>query len=102
MRSNTVLVVDDEKSNLNFIVNNLEKLYSIKVAPNGEVALKILDKFEIDVVLLDIEMPKLNGYETIKAMREIEKLRDIPVIFLTAKSDAKSITWSKRLYNKTI
>ena len=55
----TILVVDDEKTNVEFIVSNLEQKYKIKTAPNGKVALKILEKFDIDLILLDIQMPVL-------------------------------------------
>jgi diguanylate cyclase (GGDEF)-like protein len=87
----TILVVDDERINVSFLVSNLEHLYDIKVAPNGKVALKILDKFDIDLVLLDIQMPVLDGYETAKAIKSDIRLQDIPIIFLTGKADSESI-----------
>ena len=68
----TVLVVDDEKSNVEFLVNNLHEFYNVKIAPNGDVALKILDKFNIDLVLLDIQMPVMDGFETIKEIKKIQ------------------------------
>lgn len=87
----TILVVDDEKTNVEFIVSNLGKQYKTKTAPNGKVALKILEKFDIDLILLDIQMPVLNGYETAKQIQIDPKLKDIPIIFLTSKSDSDSI-----------
>lgn len=87
----TILVVDDEKTNVEFIVANLEQKYKIKTAPNGKVALKILEKFDIDLILLDIQMPILDGYETAKLIQNDSRLKEIPIIFLTAKSDSDSI-----------
>ena len=87
----TILVVDDEKTNVEFIVSNLEQKYKIKTAPNGKVALKILEKFDIDLILLDIQMPVLNGYETAKQIQNDTRLKEIPIIFITAKSDSESI-----------
>ena len=49
---NTILVVDDQSINIDFIVTNFKDKYNIKVASNGEMALKVLDKFKIDLVLL--------------------------------------------------
>ena len=87
----TILVVDDEKTNVEFIVAKLEQEYKIKTAPNGKVALKILEKFDIDLILLDIQMPVLDGYETAKQIQNDTRLKEIPIIFLTAKSDSESI-----------
>lgn len=59
--------------------------YNIKVAYNGEQALKALDKFDdIDLVLLDIVMPKVDGFEVAQKIMENEKTKNIPFIFLTA------------------
>jgi two-component system cell cycle response regulator len=91
VKNSTILIVDDEKINIDFIVNNLNKLYNIKVASNGKIALEILDRFDIDMILLDIEMPILDGYETAKKIISNPHFREIPFIFLTAKTDSKSI-----------
>lgn len=93
----TILVVDDEKTNLDFVVNNLENDYKLKTAPNGKVALKILEKFKIDLILLDVQMPVLDGYETAKAIKENQDLKDIPFIFLTSKDDSDSIIYGFEL-----
>ena len=88
---NTILVVDDQSINIDFIVTNFKDKYNIKVASNGEMALKVLDKFEIDLVLLDIQMPIMDGYETIKEIKKQDRFKDLPVIFLTAKTDSDSL-----------
>ena len=87
----TILVVDDEKTNVEFIVANLEQEYKIKTAPNGKVALKILEKFDIDLILLDIHMPIMDGYEVAKQLQENPKTQNIPIIFLTADNDTESL-----------
>ena len=88
---NTILVVDDQSINIDFIVTNFKDKYSIKVASNGKMALKVLDKFEIDLVLLDIQMPIMDGYETIKEIKKQDRFKDLPVVFLTAKTDNDSL-----------
>ena len=52
---------------------------------------KFLDKFKIDLVLLDIQMPIMDGYETIKEIKKQDRFKDLPVIFLTAKTDSDSL-----------
>ena len=93
----TILVVDDEKSNVEFLVNNLQEKYNVKIAPNGDIALKILDRFNVDLILLDIDMPILDGYETLKEIKKKEKLKDIPVIFLTSKYNDDSMVYGYEL-----
>ena len=84
---NTILVVNDQSINIDFIVTNFKDKYNIKVASNGEMALKVLDKFEIDLVLLDIQMPIMDGYTATQEIRRWEKkeLRSAtPILALTA------------------
>ncbi len=88
----TILIVDDEDSNIYFLNKTLKNKYTIKVAHDGYTALKILEKFDINLILLDIVMPKLDGYETLKKIKENPKTQNIPVIFLTMKNDSDSIT----------
>lgn len=76
---NTILVVDDQSINIDFIVTNFKDKYNIKVASNGEMALKVLDKFKIDLVLLDIQMPIMDGYETIKEIKKQDRFKDLPL-----------------------
>lgn len=87
----TILIVDDEELNIDFIFNELKNDYNLKVASDGEVALQVLSKFDIDLILLDIQMPKLNGYEVAEAIMKDPRLKDIPFLFLTAQSDSRSL-----------
>jgi response regulator RpfG family c-di-GMP phosphodiesterase len=87
----TVLVVDDTPDNLSLMSGLLKDHYRIKVANNGEAALRIAAAASPpNLVLLDIMMPGMDGYEVCRRLKANENLRDIPVIFLTAKSDPES------------
>jgi len=82
-----ILLVDDENDILEFLSYNLEKEnYSVITATNGIDALKKLNQ-NPDLIVLDVMMPKLDGYETCKRIREQENFKYTPIIFLTAKSD---------------
>ena len=85
----TVLVVDDTPDNLSLMSNLLKDLYKVKVANNGEKALKIATSTPPDLILLDIMMPGMDGYEVCQRLQDEPSTRDIPVIFLTAKSEVE-------------
>lgn len=80
-----ILVVDDESAISDIIKFNFEKeAYLIDTADNGKGAIELAAENDYDLILLDIMMPKLNGFE---ALREIRKSSDVPVIMLTARED---------------
>lgn len=83
--SRTILIVDDSPDNLSFMAQSLGGKYIIKIANSGAVALDIVGKFPIDLILLDIIMPEMDGYEVIRQLKSSKKTMEIPVIFLTAK-----------------
>lgn len=84
----TVLVVDDTPENLTLMGALLRDHFMVKVANNGEKALKIAISDTLpDLVLLDIMMPGTDGYEVCRRLKATAATRDIPVIFLTARSD---------------
>ena len=91
MNKKTVLIVDDEPTNINIVAEILHNSYQIKVATNGKDALRIMEKIKPDLVLLDIGMPHMNGYEIAEKMKSSSKIKEIPFIFLTAKNDSESI-----------
>lgn len=80
----TILVIDDIADNIDVISNILNAQHDIKAANHGELALKILDRFEIDLILLDIMMPEMDGYAVCQKIKDNPKLSHIPIIFLTA------------------
>lgn len=90
-----ILVVDDDTMNLMRTKMILEKQYEIVLAESGEKALYILRREKIDLVLLDIAMPKMNGIETFEHMKE--NSIDIPVIFLTASGHEDDVMKAIRL-----
>ena len=78
-----VLAIDDIPSNLVAIKNILEPLFDVRLVKEGEQALALLKRDAIHLVLLDIEMPKCNGFELLHAIREDPNLAHIPVVFVT-------------------
>ncbi len=87
MREITVLVVDDVEANrvsLQYLINEYLEDVNLLLAPNGEEALKITYKNQIDIIILDIQMPGLDGFDTAKYLKNNPKTQDIPIIFLTA------------------
>ena len=81
----TVLVVDDKRSNQLALDALLSNEYRLIFADSGEQALSILrQQPHVDVILLDIQMPVMDGFQTATAIKRIEALRDIPIIFVTA------------------
>jgi len=86
----TVLVVDDTPENLSLMSELLKDLYKVKIANNGERALKAaLTGTPVDIILLDIMMPVMDGYEACRHLKANPETRDIPVIFLTAKAEVE-------------
>src|SRR3954463_13179298 len=79
-----VLVVDDDEHNLLAIRTVIEDLAEVEVAASGEEALRHLLKGEFAVILLDVYMPGLDGYETARIIREREQTKRIPIVFLSA------------------
>ncbi|MDR7866636.1 MAG: diguanylate cyclase [Sporomusaceae bacterium] len=87
-----VLLVDDTPANLEIAGSILEKEgYDLYIADSGVTALELIEATAFDLILLDIMMPGLDGFETYKMMRKFEKAKKVPVIFLSAKVDIESI-----------
>lgn len=87
----SVLVVDDAPDNLTLLCELLKDHYQVKVANSGETALKIArSKTPPDIILLDIMMPRMDGYEVCRLLKRDSNTAGIPVIFLTARSDPES------------
>ncbi|BCG58626.1 response regulator [Paenibacillus sp. URB8-2] len=84
-----VLVVDDTPDNIALLSGLLKERYKVKVATNGEKALAVAKAAPPDLILLDIMMPVMDGYETCRRLKADRELEDIPVIFLTAKEEVE-------------
>ncbi len=80
-----ILVVDDTPENIDVLVGILKQDYQVKAAINGEMALKIVRASTPDLILLDIMMPGIDGYEVCRRLKADHTTRHIPVIFITAK-----------------
>jgi putative two-component system response regulator len=85
-----VFLVDDNMSNLTAGRSMLKGQYDIFPIPSGNKLFEMLEKVTPDLILLDIEMPGMSGYEAMKKLRELKETHEIPVIFLTARNDPGS------------
>jgi len=90
MDRKTVFLVDDDITNLTIGDQTLSESYNVFTLNSGTRLLKMLEKHIPDLILLDVEMPEMNGYEVIKSIKAKQESSDVPVIFLTAKSDGES------------
>ena len=92
MTRKSILVVDDAPEIIDLVAAILGEEYQVKAAINGEKALQIAAKAAPDLILLDIMMPVMDGFEVLARLKSDENTRDIPVIFLTGNSDEASET----------
>ena len=107
----TILIVDDMITNILILSDLLKDEYDIKIAKSGLKAIEIANSQNIDLILLDIEMPKMNGYEVCKNLKNSEKTKNIPIIFVTARNsetdeeeglNLRAIDYITKPFNKTI
>jgi DNA-binding response OmpR family regulator len=90
----TILVVDDMRQIRNILRFSLKKEgYTVILATGGQMALDHAfdESNSIDLILLDIMMPKMDGYEVIRQLRKVDRTKEIPIIFLTAKAQQKDV-----------
>lgn len=88
-----VLIVDDAVENISLLVNILKDKYHVSTAKDGKTALEMAQKEpQPDLILLDVLMPNIDGYEVCKKLKEADDTKDIPVIFLTVLDEAGDIT----------
>lgn len=87
MNRQTVLIVDDERINIDILCEDLGGKYTIVVAQNGEQALNRVSQNPIDLILLDIIMPVMDGYEVCRRLKANPETKDIPIIFITVRED---------------
>lgn len=102
MQMKNILIVDDSKFIGMTTKRSLEELapnYSILYVDSGQTCLDILKYNSFDIILLDIEMPGMNGWQVYKKLRENEKMKSIPVVFYTSKEDNFSKSFGRILGN---
>jgi CheY-like chemotaxis protein len=86
-----ILIVDDVPGNIKILADILRNDYQIIMATSGQRALDIISSQDIALVLLDVEMPEMDGYEVCKKLKSDKETADIPVIFVTANTDKKKM-----------
>ena len=89
-RQKTILIVDDTEMNIDILVEALQDDYELIVAINGLEAIELLEEQKPDLILLDIMMPEMDGYEVLKKLKKNIDLESIPVILLSAITDSDS------------
>jgi DNA-binding response OmpR family regulator len=97
LRKCTVLIVDDIATNIEVIAGALKDEYAIKVAISGKKALEIANAFQIDLVLLDIMMPVMDGFEVCRELKANPKTAHIPIIFLSARDGVEDVVAGLKL-----
>ena len=91
-KGSKILVVDDKKENLELMTSILEKEgYDVAFAMDGEKAIRVASLYQPDLILLDVMMPGIDGFETCRMMKSLNDLRDIPVIFVTGRVEVSDI-----------
>jgi putative two-component system response regulator len=85
-----VIMVDDNLENLNALKNTLKESYMVYPSPSAQEMFELLEHIKPDLILLDVEMPEMNGYEALKKLKSDDKYREVPVIFLTSMIDEQS------------
>lgn len=92
LKGSKLLVVDDKKENLELMTNILESEgFEVAFALDGEKAIKIAHLFLPDLILLDVMMPGIDGFETCRRLKSLADVKDIPVIFVTAKTQIEDV-----------
>ncbi|MCL2071448.1 MAG: response regulator [Oscillospiraceae bacterium] len=86
----SLFIVDDNLTNLNIARDILSKKYNVITIPSALKMFEMLNKTIPDIILLDIEMPEMNGYDAIKLLKDDDRYKSIPVIFITVRGDSAS------------
>lgn len=96
-RKQTILIVDDAPTILNLVTGLLEREYNVRIAASGEAALSYMEKARPDLILLDVMMPDMDGFEVCTRLKANAETAQIPVIFLSAMSDSEDESIGLRL-----
>lgn len=97
-----ILIIDDEEDLTFFVKANLELAgdYEVEVAINGKDGIKLASREKFDLILLDIMMPHMDGFDVLEVLKKNKKTLSTPVIMLTAKGDEKSKIKAGSLYDE--
>ena len=89
----SILIVDDNEINLNLLYRYLVRKdgYTVTAAENGRQALELIESQPFDLVLLDLLMPDLSGYDVLKILRQNYSITELPIIMLTAKQESEAL-----------
>ena len=91
-KPSNILIVDDIPSNIRLMVSLLdERGYSVSYAQSGPHAIELCKRVSFDLILLDVMMPGIDGFEVCSVLKTMENTKDVPIIFLTARTDQDSI-----------
>lgn len=102
MASKTVLIIDDEEAFANLLHEHLDAItdFDIYTAASGKDGITLAKKLKPDVIVLDIIMPEMDGFEVLKRLKTDKETLDIPVIMLSAKSDETTKIEAARLFDE--
>ena len=89
-KKKTIIAVDDNNMNLVICKKILKSLYEVFTVPSAARMFKLMERVKPALILLDLEMPDINGYEAARLLKEKADFSDIPIIFLTARDDPVS------------
>lgn len=90
-KEKTILIIDDVDTNIHTLIDLFDEKFDVLASLDGQEGLDLLEEEEIDLVLLDINMPLMDGFEVCKRIKHNPKTRNIPVVFITASTDEESI-----------
>lgn len=92
-----IMIVDDSPVMLRSMKGILDRVYTVYLSTSGEQALHAIPEKEPDLILLDYKMPEMDGIAVLEAMRADDRMKDIPVVFLTSVADRKTVDSILRL-----
>ena len=93
-KKKSILIIDDMSESLRSLKTILENDYSVRLAKSGELAKSILESVGIDLILLDLEMPEITGFEYLNWLKQNPITRNIPVIFISSHSEEEIVRYA--------
>lgn len=94
----TILVVDDDPNNQRMLSYSLKKAgYTVEIASNGQAGVEILEQTPVSMAILDLAMPVMDGLSLLRLIRQKDKLKDMPVIILTASGEDEELTIAEEI-----